>query len=158
MPSIEIVCVGQRLPLDLPELPFAIQSEPELLSHRGPEPRWQADFDRLDGWIYHLGNPDLRYRSDATFFFAWELLSDRSRHDARGVLQFDGQFHQALHWLLARLVTASPVGRIVFTSDWQSGPDASTRGRFDTLLHFWQAHDAGRLHLNGFYEIGAVTV
>jgi hypothetical protein len=158
MPSIEIVCVGQRWPLDLPELPFAVQSEPERRSHRSPEPRWQADFDSLDGWIYHLGNPDLRYRSDAMFFFAYELLSERSRHEANGLLAFDPEFRGALEWLLDRLITVSLVRRIVFTSDWQFGPQASTRGRYQTLPDFWRAHDNGGLRVNALYDIGGLTV
>ena len=132
MPSIEIICVGQQQPLDLPRLPFAVQADPAR----------------------RFGNPDLRDRADAMFYFAHALLSEESRHNANGMLQFDGVFCEALARFTTLLLAVSPEHRIVFTSDWQFGPSHTLRVRFETLGDFWHAHDRGMLRLNALYDIG----
>jgi hypothetical protein len=153
VPSIEIVCVGQKAPLSVPGLPFAVESETHLRSHRSPNPIWQADFDRLAGCIYHLGNPDLRENAHGRAFFAYDLLSDRSREGDLGLLEFASPLKAAMSSLLDALLSASPQRQVVLTSDWQFGPSQRTRGDFGDLAEFWKAHDRGELRLNGLYVI-----
>jgi len=156
LPSIEIVCIGQRRPTRFSALPFAVESSTKLLSHRGKS-LFHADFEELRGCMYHLGNPRLRGRSnDFRFYFASDLLS-RACRDAEPVrfLEFTPRFREALDRMLRRLVTASPVGRLLFTTDWQFGPRRATRGGELTLTEFWRRHARRRLRLNGGYTIVA---
>jgi hypothetical protein len=64
-------------------------------------------------------------------------------------------FRSAVQQLLERLVTASATSRVLFTSDWQFGPDESVRGGPFTLAVLWAAHDAGRLVYNAGYSLGS---
>lgn len=154
MPSVEILCIGQRSPLVLPDLPFAVEADWELRSHRGSSSLWQGDFDRLTGCIYHLGNPDLAHSSFGRIFLASELLTERSLANGK-LLEFAVSFQDGIAHLLDRLLIASPERQIVVTSDWQFGPGPPTRGYFETLEGFWAAHDHAELSLNALYTVGA---
>jgi hypothetical protein len=151
MPSIEIVCIGQQKPCEFRDWPFAIDCGPDLISHRGPMPLFQADFDQLTGCIYHLGNPGCTTPEYAGMFFAYELIQDDE--ETVGCLRFSTSFVDSIRLLLRRLMDASPCGKIFFTTDWQFGPDRITRGGEILLTEFWTMHDAGDLRLNGCYTI-----
>lgn len=154
MPSIEIVCIGQISPGDFSYLPFAVEGEAELKSHRMPKPLFQEDFAGLKGCIYHLGNPDLKIRRKGKVFFAYDLLSDRARSGQRATfLEFRPEFLPAIHGLLASLLEASPAHQLLFTSDWQFGPKRPYRSPAVTLDEFWSLHDSRKLRLNGAYPI-----
>jgi hypothetical protein len=47
------------------------------------------------------------------------------------------------------------VGLILFTSDWQFGPEGSERHNALTLDSFWILHDSRQLRLNALYRIVA---
>ena len=154
MPSVELVCVGQRDPVSLPALPFAVRAGPELVSDRGPRPLFQRDFDGLSGWMYHLGNPDCGTPGYGAAFFAFDLLSRRSQdHGATGLLEFAPGVALAVRALVAWLLAASPEGRVMFTTDWQFGPADACWFPPVSEAEFWAEHDAGRLRLNSLYPI-----
>lgn len=153
MPSIELISVEQHEPSVLPKLPFAVRSEPVLLSHREPS-LFQRDFERLRGCIYHLGSPfcdDPGYEGP---FFAYELLSERCRDSIPPrFLEFAPEYLPAIFDLVGLLLAASPARLVVFTTDWQAGPVSSRRYRQITERTFWQRHSKRQLHLNALYHI-----
>ena len=153
MPSIEIVCIGQAHPVELGALSFAVVSGSQLVSHRSPHPRFQSDFDRLKGCIYHLGNPYLRTEPEHGPFFAYELLSESSRHGKPSFLEFAADHRADVRTVLSVLLAASPAGQLLFTSDWQFGPAGSRHLAAVTLEEFWQLHEARALLLNAAYPI-----
>jgi len=151
MPSIEIACIGLADTLEPPATSFAVACEAGLKSHRSPAPRFQLDFDRLSGSLYHLGSP--RFALTATGpFFAYELLSEASR-DAHTFLEFEHKHVPSAQELLAWLLAASPKGQLVFTSDWQFGPPGSRRLAPVGLAEFWRLHGIRELLLNAAYPI-----
>ena len=154
MPSIEIVCIGQAEPLECSNYPFAVEASQELVSHRSPSPRFQSDFDSMSGVIYHLGNPDLS-NSEQGAFLAYDLLSDSSRDaDPPANLEFATSFSSSVFELLEALLTASPKSELLFTSDWQFGPDHTLRPGSISLTELRQLHDSGALLLNaGFVSL-----
>ena len=155
MPSIEVLCVGLSATKPIPETSFAVLCDPSCQSHRGPTPRFQADFDRLGGVLFHVGNADLAGEPDGSFF-AYDILSDASRGaDPRTFLELApahvASAQRFLDWPLA----SSPSGQIVFTSDWQFGPDWTHRFDALDLTEFWRRHASRELLLNSAYVINA---
>ena len=157
MPSIELISVDQPEPSALPELPFAIRAERSLRSHRAPS-RFQLDFDQLRDCIYHLGGAFCDAPDYAGPFFAYELLSSASA-DAlpSDFLEFAPEVVPAVTDLLRLLLAASPSGCVIFTSDWQAGPDGEERYGPITEQAFWERHSAKKLRLNVLYAIHAHT-
>ena len=154
MPSIEIVCIGQKSPARFRRVPFAIVSEAgKLQSHRHPS-RFQRDFDRLQGCIYHLGCPHFR-RSRTVLFEAYELLSRKCRDQwpTAIFLEFERAFVPSLRKMLTALLTQSPAGRVVFTSDYQFSPNRSKRIKQVSVQEFWALHRTKRLRFNTLYAI-----
>jgi hypothetical protein len=153
MPSIELICVEQQEPSKLPVFPFAICTEPQLVSHRLPS-FFQRDFDKLRGCIYHLGSPfcdDPGYEGP---FFAYELLSERCQDSVPPrFLEFAPEFLPSIVDLVGLLLAASPARLIIFTTDWQCGPTSGRRYRQITERTFWQRHQKQNLHLNALYPI-----
>ncbi len=145
MPTIEIVCLGQEEPLEIPELSFALRSENKVISHRG---LFYEEFKELIGCIYHLGNPDMRDEDD--WFFADQLVDWRTED---GRLKFLPKFIPEVRQLLTDLLEASPIRALIFSSDYQFGPDARRYPR--PLKHemFWRKHDSEKLWLNARYFI-----
>ena len=150
MPTIEVVCVAQTEPFNFSSLPFAVIAENKLLSHRG---LFQSNFDKLQGCIYHLGNPNLRGDEDG-LFWAYELIDEAiSEQDEEGCLKFDEEFIPQVKKMLSQLLVASPVGQITFSSDWQFGIEDVRRFEAITDEKFWELHDACELRFNAFYKI-----
>ena len=150
MPTIEIVCVGQAEPSTFDGLPFAVRAERQLVSHRA---LFQPDFDALQGCIYHLGNPAFRGR-ESEGFFAYELVwKTLPEYGAVGPLRFNNEYVPHVRVIIEELLTASPVGRVIFSSDWQFGPDEVRRFSPVSEERFWQMHDAGGLRFNALYEV-----
>jgi hypothetical protein len=154
MPSIELICVAQHERSLLPQLPIAVRSESVLQSHRSPSPLFQSDFDELRGCIYHLGSPCCDEPARDGAFFAYELLSERCRDTFPNTfLEFAPEFVPGVFDLLGLLLTASPVGLVIFTTDWQFGPHPARRYRQITERTFWQRHANRKLRLNALYPI-----
>lgn len=153
MPSIEIACVGLQHALAPPPLSFAVICERGLKSHRWPTPRFQRDFDQIDGCLYHLIDPDVLGRKTGACV-AYELLSSGSREaDPIHFLEFEDEHVASARALVNWLVAASPTGQILFTSDWQFGPDWTKRFDPITVGDFWRLHDSRALILNAAYPI-----
>lgn len=154
MPSIELVCVGQHEPNAFPDLPFAVRAGTELVSDRSPTPLFQHDFDQFRGCIYHLASPFCAAPGYTGAWFAYELLSERCRNPIPArFLEFAPESVAPLAHLLRLLLAASPVGLVIFTTDWQAGPHPARRYRQITERTFWQRHASRRLHLNALYPI-----
>ena len=145
----------------LPRLKYPISispfAQPQLASHRGRSSLFQGDFDRLHGWMYHLGNPSCNEPGSRGMYFAYDLLApgepNRERGDWR--LEFAPEFVVGIRELLSILLEASPEGRVVFTTDWQLGPDEPSRFRAVPHVEFWRLHNSGNLRLNSLYPIFA---
>ena len=152
MPSIEIACVGLERDRTPPPTSFDIAYEVCLTSHRVPS-RFQRDFDATAGTMYHLGNPGQNgARSGA--FTAYELLSDECLDQDPIIFLEFGQSHvQSLKALLPWLLESSPAGRLMFTSDYQFGPDAPAWFGPITLGEFWNLHDCHQLRVNALYSM-----
>jgi hypothetical protein len=157
MPSIEIIAIGQYQPIEVDTFPFAVRADMTLKSHRSPRPRFQEDFDRASGIIYHLGNPGLKGDRAGRCFFAYNLLSAQSKKYGGGFLEFAAEFRHAAERLLTDLIADSPSEELIFTSDWQFGPDWTKREPSLSLGEFWQLHDSQRLLLNALYPIKGKT-
>jgi hypothetical protein len=152
MPSIEIATIGLSTPLAPPVTSFAVVYEAGLRSHRTPS-RFQADFDRISGSLYHLGNPSFSGTTGGAFF-ASELLSVRSQDaDPRSFLEFSSDHVASVQALLEWLIDVSPTHRLLFTSDWQFGPEATRRFDVITLPELWDLHDSQELLLNALYPV-----
>lgn len=155
MPSIELVCVGQEQPLQFQNLPFAVESEGRLISHRTPSPLFKTDFDALSGCIYHLGNPNLRDPTALSCYTALDLLKRERGSEWWNIIDFDPEFVPSINDILERLIDASPIHRVLFTSDYQLGPDAKRYKRPLTLERFWQIYHAQALKMNALYPLRA---
>ena len=153
MPSIELICVEQNEPSQLPTFPFAIRAEPQLVSHRLPS-FFQSDFDKLRGCIYHLGSPFCDHPGYDGAFFAYELFSKRCRGSIpHRFLEFAPEFLPGIFDLFGILLAASPAHLVIFTTDWQCGPKSARRYHQITERTFWQRHKDRKLRLNALYPI-----
>jgi len=153
MPSIEIICVGQKSLVRFRGIPFALVSEcGELRSHRHPS-LFQRDFDRLQGCIYHLGCPHLRRRRTGAFE-AYELLSRKCHDQGRSIfLEFGREFLPSIKKMLSALLAQSPVGQVVFTSDYQFSPNRPKRIKQMSEPEFWALHRRKQLRFNTLYIV-----
>jgi hypothetical protein len=108
----------------------------------------------MRGRIYHLGSPFCDAPAYNGPFFAYELLSERSREalPAR-VLEFAPEFVPALSQLVSALLAASPARMLVFTTDWQACPEPARREAGLSEQAFWQRHASQNLLLNALYSI-----
>jgi hypothetical protein len=151
MPSIEILCIGDGSADRAGDWPFAVARSENRQSHRIPS-RFQPDFDRHEGVLYHLGNPNLKVDRNKRFFFAYELLSEECQ-DSATFLEFDPQYRLDVKAFLKELLLNSTAGQLIFTTDWQFGPDWTKRETMLSFAEFWQRHDAHQLWLNALYPI-----
>ena len=142
MPSVEIICISQPEPIVFENMPFRIDAEKELRSHRTPSPLFQADFDQLTGCIYHLT------KQSKGAFTAYELIDVCWRE-----LRFKPEYVPYVQQILSMLLDASPQGKILFTSDYQFGPKRKRYKRPITLDKFWTLHDEGKLWANALYPV-----
>jgi hypothetical protein len=151
MPSIEILSVDQYKSTVFGDFPFALLVDPARQSHRSPS-RFQHDFDQVRGILYHLGNPDMKQCGGGQAFFAYKLLSRESQNDGT-FLEFAADYRRQVESLLSELLRVSPVHRVLFTSDWQFGPEWVKHERSITLDRFWSLHDSRSILLNALYPI-----
>lgn len=153
MPSVEIACVGLEQPMPVATKGFVVEAEPGLVSHQA-QPRFQKDFDGLEGCLYHLGFPSRRDPHLGRPFAAYELLSPACREPfPPSMLEFAGNHVAEIRVVLATIVAASPERRALFTTDWQYGPEWAHRFGPVTLAEFWQLHASRMLYLNTAYEV-----
>jgi hypothetical protein len=154
MPSIELVCIDQLTPIELPDLPFAVVAGAEPISHRSPRPLFRRELSNLRGCIYHVGNPQCKQPDYRGMFFAYDVLSNESRHQTRRrFFEVAPEFRDGFGYLLRTLLNASPVHSVFFSSDWQFGPTRKTRGGALSEETFWKKYDGHELKLNACYTI-----
>lgn len=150
MPSLEIICIDQLMPCDVSHLPFTVAAENELISHRSPKPLFQADFDRLEGCIYHF--------LDEGNVTAYDLLKRDWYHgddNSDDNVEFIDEYALSVKEFLQQLLSASPAGQILFTTDYQFGPDGGEKCGPFSFDKFWQMHDEGKVKMNNSYLITA---
>jgi len=156
MPSIEIVCIGQSEVSHFENLPFLVEAENRLVGHRKPINLFKPQFDALQGCIYHLLNPIESWDAYLLLDTSVERRENAPEPDEDsliGLLRFLPEYAPAVYALLETLLEASPVGQILFTSDYQFGPDGRLYRKPFTLEQFWALHDADKLHLNALYPL-----
>lgn len=144
MPSVEIICIGQLEPIDYSAMPFRVDAESEIVSHRTPSPLFQTDFDNVKGCIYHL----CKQRNGA--YTAGDLLTEWWE-----ILHFKSEYSPFVKQMLRELLESSPTKQLLFTSDYQFGPDQKIYKRSLTLDRFWKIHDDKKLRANALYPIRA---
>ncbi len=155
MPSIEIICINQARPIDCSSFLFDIEFEDDLVSHRSPRALFQSDFDCLKGYIYHL--------LDGEGPTAYKLLKQNwydKEGNSNGVeenLEFKNEYKDSVKLLLKELLISSKSGQILFTSDYQFGPQKPIRVGPMTISEFWNLHDAGNIRMNASYSIKKLT-
>jgi hypothetical protein len=69
------------------------------------------------------------------------------------VLHFKPEFVPSVQQILQTLLAVSPEGRVLFTSDYQFGPEVYRYQRPVRLEGFWKRHNAGRLRANSLTQI-----
>src|SRR5207237_8518459 len=138
---------------DFSSLPFKVRAEKELVSHHSTNSLFQSDFDRLRGYIYHV--------LDGSTLTCYELLV-RDWYDEHGNsngadenVEFREEYAGAVKRMLEELLNSSPVGQVLFTTDYQFGPEEAER--FGPLLFaaFKQLYNAGKVRMNAAYLITA---
>ncbi len=146
MPTIEIIAVDSPSVPSLPRFKgFAYIAEATLVSHRG---LFQPVLDKYTGVIVHLANKDFE-GTDGAWFAG--CLMNRDRGD---VLRFLKQPARDARRLLKLMLRASPIGEVLFLSDYQFGPSRKKMER--KVLppeRFWAMHDAGCIRYNTLYRI-----
>lgn len=140
----------------LPALPsyafFAWKGEDRLIGHRGLV---QSIFNSFQGVIVHLADKDL----EGGFpWFAGQLFEWSEGYDSEGdqVLRFRSEIVAEVQDLLQRLLDASPVDRILFSTDYQFGGDRREGGECD-LQSFWDRHAHEDLRFNTLYYLTPTT-
>ena len=153
MPSLEIICINQSEPSDFSHLPFTVKAEKELISHRSPTPFFQDDFDKLKGCIYHL--------LDDGGVTAYDLLV-RDWYDNEGNsnglddnVEFRDEYAPFVKDTLEQLLSSSPIGQILFTTDYQFGPKTIEKHGPMSFSEFWHLHEVGGVRMNASYVITA---
>ena len=142
MPSVEIVCIGQPKPIVFENMSLRVDAENEMISQRTPKPLFQVDFDALNGCIYHLIKQSRGACTAVDLLDAWWEE-----------LQFKPEYVPDVHYILSELLADSPKGRVLFTSDYQYGPDTKRYKRSLTLDKFWVLHAEGKLWANALYPL-----
>ncbi|MBW4638338.1 MAG: hypothetical protein KME05_08890 [Gloeocapsa sp. UFS-A4-WI-NPMV-4B04] len=153
MPSLEIICINQQEPSDFSQLPFIVEVEKELGSHRIPAPRFQLDFDKLSGCIYHLldGNSPTCYD-----LLVWDWRDSEGNCNGRDEsVVFKDEYAAALKGVLEKLLSSSPVGQILFTTDYQFGPEVTQRFEPMPFVEFQELYNAGKVRMNASYLVTA---
>ena len=151
MPSIEIRCIGQTSPTDCASYSFGVHVSGQLISDRIHSSRFQSRFDELSGYMYRL--------HEGTGRTAYELLK-KDWYDADGEdngiddnIEFTEKHDSSFINLINKLVQSSPVGEIVFTSDYQFGPEEFEHYDHITILEFLSIYEKGELRMNSLYRV-----
>jgi hypothetical protein len=151
MPSLKIICIKQKDSCDFSYLSFQVKAEKELISHRGANSLFQADFDKIEGCIYHL--------LDEGAVTAYDLLV-RDWYDEEGKpnglhdnIEFTDEHIDAVKEMLEQLLVASPIGQVLFTTDYQFGPKGIEKHGPMSFSEFWTLHWEGEVRMNASYLI-----
>ncbi len=76
---------------------------------------FSSDFNDLQGWISHLGNPNLKEEKDG-LFWAWELINEAISNDDEDdyILKFNEKFVSQIKEMFNQLLIDSPIGQLNF--------------------------------------------
>ena len=139
MPSLEIICINQEEPIDVSHLPFEIEAEAQLISHRKPAPLFQSDFDKLNGYIYHILDGEGPTCYNLLIRDWYDEAGNSNGKDEN--IEFRDKFTSAVKEMLEELLAASPIGQLLFTTDYQFGPEKPQRYGQVTFAEFRQLHN-----------------
>lgn len=168
MPTIEIVSINSsKLNLDPATFKVTILQESTLVSHRS---LFYDFLIKQSGVIVHIGNPELQYATDESFFAAqiidWEfedgemvIPQPESMHssDLRSIqqsrFQFLKEYKEDIYRILKIALKKSPLNRIYFLTDYQFGPENANQEIIYSIGNFWHIHDSRGLVFNTLYEM-----
>lgn len=147
MPTIELISLNAGT---IPQLPsyssFAYIVEPDLVSHRG---LFQHIFDRCKGYIVHLGNKEFENNKDG-FWYAGRIMN--WEEDA---VVFLKETLSDLMDLIQRMIDSSPNNEILFSTDYQFGPQKPVDFGAVFIDEFYELHRLKKLRWNSIYKIQA---
>ena len=83
----------------------------------------------------------------------YKLLSPESKKVESIFLEFAREYRRDAETFLHELIEDSRAHRLVFTSDWQFGPDWTRHKPELNLDDFWRLHDSRQIQLNALYPI-----
>lgn len=150
MPTIEIISINANA---IPELPlygsFAYILERELISHRG---LFQKIFDKLEGYIVHLGNKEFEHDKDGPWFAG--MIMDWTDDEGNPIIFLDNTLED-LKDLMKRMIESSPSNEILFSTDYQFGPDEPKDCGTISFSEFFELHSSRLLRWNATYIIKA---
>ena len=153
MPTVEIISINATHIPDLPKYDgFAYFAEEGVVSHRK---LFQHVLNKETGVIVHLANKAADY-VEGYWWFASELL-DWCGEDSLEMIKFKHLVFADILDLLKRMFEASPIGEIIFLTDFQMGPEQSQIvNKAITLTEFLNLHEDGKLRFNALYRIKRV--
>ena len=152
MPTIELVSINQSSPVLFEDLPFAVEVDNQLKSHRYPS-LFQTDFDLFSGYIYHLGG-FTENNNDGGIFTAYELLSNDSSNQAESrFVEFKKEIFPFIQIIIKTLLDSSPSGEVIFTSDYQFSENNIQKFESMALDTFCELHNKKELLFNASYKI-----
>lgn len=147
MPTIELISLNAET---IPQLPsyssFAYIVESDLVSHRG---LFQQIFDRSKGYIVHIGNKEFENNKDS-FWYAGEIMN--WEEDA---VVFLKETFRDLKDLIQRMIDSSPNNEILFSTDYQFGPEKPMDFGAVSIEEFYEFHRLKKLRWNSIYKIQA---
>ena len=151
MPSIELICIDQGDPIDCSSYSFSVEASRELISDRVHSSTFQKDFRGLKGCIYRV--------HEGTGRTAYELLK-RDWYDENGDdngiddnVEFTTEHESNFIDLVKSLIQASPIGEIIFTSDYQFGPDEFKRFGTVSISEFLTLYREKEVRMNSLYRV-----
>ncbi len=171
MPTIEIVSVEAELnSIHAAGFSFAVRMEQPLVSHRG---LFQSYLDSIkQGYILHLGNSGFKSETGGGYFGSdlidWDYMGphqglpplDQTGREIRheGIpgefFQFLPEYHVEINALLVQAGKDSSVGRVIFLTDNESGPQKPLHVSLPDVDQWWRLHHTQGLTWNTAYTIG----
>ncbi len=148
MPTIEIISIDNiKLGIDQENFGFAINEEPELISHRG----LYYDFLRkYKGTILHIGNPEFKTDKDGGFWggdlIDWEF-------DNEDNFKFQEKYKSDFLRLLGFAVEKSPNKQAFFLTDIQANEPEPNFRRIKSVSNFIKLYEHEGLEWNTLYAI-----
>lgn len=152
MPTIEIVSLkAKSLDLNQDNYNLAlIEENQKLESHRG---LFYNLILEESGVIVHLGNSEFKYDNGGGFWagelFDWDNMTDGSK------FFFQDKFKKEVNSILETAIDKSPVSKIYFLTDCQTGDPAEIINVF-SIENFWKLHDNIGLRINTLYEMYSI--
>jgi hypothetical protein len=149
--SIEIFVRGaDQLLLSNVGSPFLVFTSHPARSHRGESSLWQQEFEKGEGVLVHVGDPDMLDRDQ--LFWAYDILDEISTSRYR----FARQYEVAFFDLLRTLLVQSPIKQVLFTSDSQFGPKPYKFKRSYSLEAAKRIHDKQGFKLNSAMQVSGL--